>query len=288
MGRHRLNPRRAGTPVRVGLLGASAAVALGTAVVASGLLPGGDPFVLGSDRSPAQRASSGSPGPSAPGGTETGTSPTTPSTAPPSPAPPSARPSTAPTAPAKAAPAPPPPPSPTVPAPRSPETTPERTVTPPGPAKKPSAKPTPDRRPVTPPQPGRETGSNPGSGTEAEAQVLALVNEERSKVGCSPVRFDSALATLAGDFSADMAQRGFFSHTDPDGRTPWDRAKRAGITYMGGENIARGQADPGAVMNAWMKSEGHRANILNCEYKKLGVGVHLGSGGPWWTQNFGF
>jgi len=102
------------------------------------------------------------------------------------------------------------------------------------------------------------------------------------------VRADAQLADLAGDFSQDMAARGFFDHTDPDGATPWDRAEKAGIAGLGGENIARGQADADAVMNAWMNSDGHRANILNCEYKTLGVGVHLGAGGPWWTQDFGF
>lgn len=118
--------------------------------------------------------------------------------------------------------------------------------------------------------------------------MLALVNQERAKVGCSPVTASASLASLAQDFSDDMAARGFFSHTDPDGQTPWDRATKAGVTGLGGENIARGQADAQAVMASWMNSEGHRANILNCDYKTLGVGVHYGSGGPWWTQDFGF
>ncbi|MFF3056551.1 CAP domain-containing protein [Streptomyces sp. NPDC057909] len=124
--------------------------------------------------------------------------------------------------------------------------------------------------------------------TSAQAAVLALVNEERAKVGCSPVTASASLASLAQDFSDDMAARGFFSHTDPDGQTPWDRATKAGVKGLGGENIARGQADAQAVMASWMNSEGHRANILNCDYKTLGVGVHYGSGGPWWTQDFGF
>lgn len=64
--------------------------------------------------------------------------------------------------------------------------------------------------------------------------------------------------------------------------------REAGISDLGGENIARGQADAAAVMQAWMNSPGHRANILNCDFKTLGVGVHLGSGGPWWTQDFGY
>ncbi|POX39854.1 SCP-like extracellular, partial [Streptomyces sp. Ru73] len=126
-----------------------------------------------------------------------------------------------------------------------------------------------------------------GSGS-AVARVIGLVNEERAKAGCAPVTADSGLTGLAQDFSEDMARRDFFAHTDPDGATPWDRAKTAGITGLGGENIARGQATPEAVMDAWMKSPGHRANILNCEYRTLGVGLHQSPGGPWWTQDFGF
>jgi uncharacterized protein YkwD len=132
------------------------------------------------------------------------------------------------------------------------------------------------------------TGTDTGTATTAEAAVLTLVNQERAKVGCSPVTQDKALAGLAGAFSDDMAARGFFDHTDPDGKSPWDRAAAAGITNLGGENIARGQADAAAVMDAWMNSPGHRANILNCDYKTLGVGVTFGDGGPWWTQDFGF
>jgi uncharacterized protein YkwD len=118
--------------------------------------------------------------------------------------------------------------------------------------------------------------------------VLSLVNQERAKAGCSPLTASSSLAALAEAFSKDMAARDFFDHTDPSGATPWDRAEDAGITNLGGENIARGQADAAAVMEAWMDSPGHRANILNCDFKTLGVGAHFASGGPWWTQNFGY
>ncbi|MFF3395234.1 CAP domain-containing protein [Streptomyces sp. NPDC002669] len=124
--------------------------------------------------------------------------------------------------------------------------------------------------------------------SSAQAAVLSLVNQERAKVGCSPLTASSSLASLAQDFSRDMAARDFFDHTDPDGRSPWDRASKAGVKGLAAENIARGQADAQAVMEAWMDSPGHRANILNCDYKTLGVGVHQGSGGPWWTQEFGF
>ncbi|WP_258049788.1 CAP domain-containing protein [Streptomyces finlayi] len=118
--------------------------------------------------------------------------------------------------------------------------------------------------------------------------MLALVNEERAKAGCSPLATSRGLTSLAQDLSEDMAARGFFAHTDPDGATPWDRAAKAGVLGLGGENIARGQADAQSVMDGWMNSDGHRANILNCDYKTLGVGIHHGSGGPWWTQDFGF
>ena len=122
----------------------------------------------------------------------------------------------------------------------------------------------------------------------ARAQILTLVNQQRATAGCQPLTASSPLDTLAQNFSDDMAARGFFDHTDPDGNTPWDRAKKLGITNLGGENIARGQADAQAVMDAWMNSPGHRANILNCEYKTLGVGIRFGTGGPWWTQDFGY
>ncbi|NLU69771.1 CAP domain-containing protein [Streptomyces sp. HNM0574] len=128
--------------------------------------------------------------------------------------------------------------------------------------------------------------SGPAKGVEAE--VLRLVNEERAEAGCKAVTADSGLARLAREFSTDMAERDFFSHTTPDGKSPWDRAEALGIPRLGGENIARGQADAEAVMESWMNSPGHRENILNCDYRTLGVGVHLAEGGPWWTQDFGF
>jgi uncharacterized protein YkwD len=85
-----------------------------------------------------------------------------------------------------------------------------------------------------------------------------------------------------------MAARDFFDHTNPDGEDPGDRITAAGYrwsTYA--ENIARGQQTAADVMQAWMNSPGHRANILNCSVEETGLGVHEGDGGPWWTQVFG-
>lgn len=120
-----------------------------------------------------------------------------------------------------------------------------------------------------------------------EDRVLVIVNNERAAAGCGPVRADSPLRDLARAHSKDMADRDYFSHNTPEGKTPWDRASAAGVNYLAAENIARGQQTPESVMDAWMNSDGHRRNILNCSFTKLGVGVQTGSGGPWWTQEFG-
>jgi hypothetical protein len=90
-----------------------------------------------------------------------------------------------------------------------------------------------------------------------------------------------------------MAARDFFDHTDPDGKDPWQRAAVLGITDLGGENIARGQATPQDVMDAWMNSPGHRANILAADYRDIGIGLAVGSplankpGGTTYVTDFG-
>lgn len=132
----------------------------------------------------------------------------------------------------------------------------------------------------------RATGDSTPSGPEA--QVLALVNKERAAAGCGPVTANDRLTQAADDYSDVMADSGVMSHTGPDGSTMTSRVEAAGYAWSNlGENIAQGQPDAASVMDAWMNSPGHRANILNCSFEELGVGVHLGDGGPWWTQNFG-
>jgi uncharacterized protein YkwD len=138
-----------------------------------------------------------------------------------------------------------------------------------------------------------DSGSDSGSGSTSgsggpEARVLALVNEERAAAGCSPVTENARLTRAADDYSDVMAASGVMSHTGPDGSTMASRVEAAGYLWSAlGENIARGQADAAAVMEAWMNSSGHRANILNCAFTEIGIGVHAGDGGPWWTQDFG-
>ena len=154
------------------------------------------------------------------------------------------------------------------------------------PADTPSTAGTPTATVAAPPPPATPAAA-PGTADPAEEQVLALVNRERAAAGCGAVVADGGLTAVARAHSADMRDRGFFAHTDPDGRSPFDRAAATGVGGARAENIARGQADADAVMAAWMSSPGHRANILDCSLTRLGVGVAQGAGGPWWTQLFG-
>ena len=123
---------------------------------------------------------------------------------------------------------------------------------------------------------------------ELAKQVITLVNAQRTKVGCSPLRSSVALGKAAQLHSADMAKYNYFSHTSRDGRSPWQRIRAQGYTYGSAENIAAGQRSATAVVSAWMKSTGHRRNILNCSNKAVGVGVARGGYyGIYWTQDFG-
>ena len=124
---------------------------------------------------------------------------------------------------------------------------------------------------------------------ELERKVVSLVNAERRKAGCANLRVDSRLWTAARKHSWNMRTKAFFSHTSPDGRTPWDRIRAEGYRYGSAENIAAGQRTPAGVVRSWMRSPGHRKNILDCRNKAVGVGVSRGASpyGIYWTQDFG-
>ncbi|MEU3519892.1 CAP domain-containing protein [Streptomyces sp. NPDC006654] len=123
---------------------------------------------------------------------------------------------------------------------------------------------------------------------DLEDVVVTLVNRVRAQHGLSRLRTDGHLRSAARAHSEDKARRGFFAHVSPDGHSPADRMRRHGCTRPGGENIAVGQRRATAVMEAWLNSPGHRANLLNPDFATIGVGVHIGSRGHWWTQNFGY
>ncbi|MGW7253577.1 sigma-70 family RNA polymerase sigma factor [Streptomyces sp. NPDC054834] len=173
-------------------------------------------------------------------------------------------------------------PSPSPSASKSRKTTASKT---PGPTRK--STPTPERSARPTPRPSSTPPTQVAS-SGTVAQVVTLVNKERSAAGCGPLTEDPQLEDAAQRHSDDMAARNFFDHTNPDGADPGQRITASGYRWSTyGENIAQGQQTPQAVMDSWMNSPGHRANILNCSFKDIGVGVHKGSGGPWWTQDFG-
>ncbi|AEM84745.1 CAP domain-containing protein [Streptomyces violaceusniger] len=119
-----------------------------------------------------------------------------------------------------------------------------------------------------------------------QQEVVDLVNSERSKAGCKPLTVNEKLTKAAQDHSEDMAAHSNMSHTGSDGSSPGDRIERAGYSWSTyGENVAYGYESPKSVMEGWMSSPGHKANILNCDFKEIGVGV--AQPGHYWTQDFG-
>jgi len=118
-----------------------------------------------------------------------------------------------------------------------------------------------------------------------EKEVVRLVNKERSSRGLPTLTMDWQLSRVARYKSQDMHDKGYFSHTSPTYGSPFDMISAFGISYRSaGENIAKGQRTPQEVVNAWMNSSGHRANILNASFTKIGVGYV--ANGNYWTQMF--
>ncbi len=109
--------------------------------------------------------------------------------------------------------------------------------------------------------------------SSSEKRFVQLINEHRKKVGCPPLKLNARLQKIALDHSKDMAARDFFSHTNPDGQSPFDRMKGAGIRYSwAAENIAFGQRTASEVIGSWLNSSGHRQNIENCKLREHGIG----------------
>jgi uncharacterized protein YkwD len=156
----------------------------------------------------------------------------------------------------------------------------------------PTPTPTPSGTPSTTPSSTPTTAPPPSSGTVGTAEeneVLRLTNAERAKGGCAPLKHDPQLRAAAFGHSDDMAKNNYFDHTSRDGRTFTDRIRAAGFT--GGsswaENIAFGQPTAASVVQGWMNSSGHRANIMNCRFNLIGVGAAKSSSGRiYWTQDF--
>ena len=162
-------------------------------------------------------------------------------------------------------------------------TTPAQTQKPAETTKKPAA-----TTPATTTKPA-ETTQAPETGAYSvsaeEREVVRLVNEIRRSNGLSELTLNEELSRVARIKSEDMAKNNYFSHNSPTYGSPFDMMKRFGISYRAaGENIAKGQRSAQAVVDAWMNSEGHRANILNPSFTRIGVGFT--SNGYHWTQMF--
>jgi uncharacterized protein YkwD len=141
-----------------------------------------------------------------------------------------------------------------------------------------------------PPPPAPPSAAPPMSqrGASPEQGVLSLLNQERARRGLAPLRLDPQLAAVARAHSKDMCRRGYFDHRSPDGRSPWDRLKAAGIQFRAAaENIAVGYRSARAAHDGWMTSPGHRANRLNPGFTRMGVGLVTCQGQvPYWTEVF--
>jgi uncharacterized protein YkwD/NADH:ubiquinone oxidoreductase subunit 6 (subunit J) len=108
---------------------------------------------------------------------------------------------------------------------------------------------------------------------DLEAKMLELVNEERIKSGLHTLVADTALTSVARAHSHDMFVRGYFAHVSPEGKTPADRVRAAGIRYLiTGENLALGPT-LSICHKGLMNSPGHRANILHKSYGRVGIGI---------------
>ena len=143
-----------------------------------------------------------------------------------------------------------------------------------------------------------------GNVEQVRAAVLCLIDQERERHGEVALAPNAKLTHAAQAHSRDMAEQDYFSHIAPDGSTPLGRMRTSGYLsnsqdgYMVGENIAWGTmwlATPQSIVNAWMASPGHRANILDGAYRETGVGVEPrppaalaeGQAGALYTQDFG-
>lgn len=133
------------------------------------------------------------------------------------------------------------------------------------------------------------TGSGNSGSTSTSAyvtQVLELVNEERAKSGLAPLTLDASASTAAQTRAKEIVST--FSHTRPNGSSFSTTLTEAGASYRSaGENIAYGQNSPAQVMNSWMNSSGHRANIMSSNYTRIGIGHYeTADGTDYWVQLF--
>ncbi|KAF1083907.1 Cysteine-rich secretory protein family protein [Sporotomaculum syntrophicum] len=149
----------------------------------------------------------------------------------------------------------------------------------PGTPTTPKPAPVPTPTPTPAPQPSPEPAPSPVSMSADEQKMFNLVNQERAKVGLPALKANGELLKLARLKAQDMINKGYFSHTSPTYGSPFDMMKAAGVSYRyAGENLAGAYSVDTAHTNL-MNSSGHRANILNTNFKEVGIGIV--NGGPY-------
>ncbi|MFI8082954.1 sigma-70 family RNA polymerase sigma factor [Kitasatospora sp. NPDC086009] len=156
----------------------------------------------------------------------------------------------------------------------------------------PAAPPAPTSTPTEPPvavtAPPSPVTARPATPPSPERQLVDLVNAERAKVGCAPLRIDPKLHAAAQKHSDDMVARSYFDHVNPDGARADARLSAAGYRWsQWGENLDRGPTAPATVVSRWMDGGIHQSNMLDCGFKDVGIGVTTGPGGLYWTQDLG-
>nr|WP_314585995.1 CAP domain-containing protein [Paenibacillus terrigena] len=154
----------------------------------------------------------------------------------------------------------------------------------PNPVQNPTQNPAPSPAPSPVQNPSKSPNDQtPSSSQQFDQEVLNLVNQQRANAGLNALTMDANLSKMALVKAQDMIQNNYFDHNSPTYGSPFDMMKQFGIKYnAAGENIAKGQTTPDQVMNDWMNSEGHRANILSSNFTKLGVGFYNNA----WVQEF--
>lgn len=148
--------------------------------------------------------------------------------------------------------------------------------------------PAPGLAPPTPSRPQPPAPSAPqGNSVSVELQVVALLNQARARMGLGRLAHDPRISAVARAHSRDMCARRYFSHSSPEGSQPWHRLKRAGVSFRAAaENIAVGYTTAAEVHQGWLNSPGHRANRLGAKYTRMGVGLVMCGGMPYWTELF--
>jgi uncharacterized protein YkwD len=121
---------------------------------------------------------------------------------------------------------------------------------------------------------------------EKRTAVIKLTNKERAAKGCAPLKASNRLTTAAQRHANDMAAKDYFSHNSLDGRQWWQRIEALGYKNPAGENIAYGFDTASSVVKGWMNSPGHKRNILDCKFNKIGIGFT--ADGKYWVQDFGY